>query len=113
MGGNYNRTKCPICGDQFQYREGGGYHYKQVHPEYAKWTNRWVKILALAWVPPLVALLLIGDFLLPSLSQNTIFQGIAVSYFFGSIILMLVYRFRAERGFRNSWRQEHPNSSLA
>ncbi len=104
----FNRTKCPICGSAFS-QGTGKYHYEQAHAEYSKWTSLWTKILALLFVPAFLAVIAVGDILGPTLVKNMLFQEVVVSYFLGSIVLMLGYRFFIERRFRSSWKEEHPS----
>jgi len=101
---NYNRTKCPICRARFG-QGGGDFHYREAHPEYARWTSRWFKILALLFVPAFITLLLIGDWLLPAIVRLMAFQEVLLFYIFGSMIIMLLYRFWVERSFRNAWNE--------
>ncbi len=100
---NYNRTKCPICGARFG-QGGGDFHYRDAHPD-ARWTSRWFKILVLLFVPAFITLLLIGDWLLPAIVRLMAFQEVLQFYIFGSMIIMLLYRFCVERSFRNAWNE--------
>lgn len=101
-GVNYTRTTCPVCGTRFTYGVTI-FHYRAAHPEFAAWTSRWFKILFLIYVPAVVVVLVLADWLAPTFPKNTIFVSIVLAYFLGGLAIMMIYRFFVERSFRRHW----------
>jgi len=74
---------------------------------------RWVFILLLLEFGGLFVFFRTILVLFPSTNESRVFADIVVSYFGGLPVLMLLYRYLVERGFRKAWKLEHPIVSLS
>ncbi len=81
------------------------YHYREKHPEYARWANIWLGALAILVVSGAIAANVLGP------SGSVLTRIIIVTYLFGGLAVLGSYRFLKEYALRKDWKD--PLSQIA